>query len=126
MRFVHVQWKTKNARELEAQLTHYSLRVSSLDEYMAALSGYVRVSEELAKVNGSMKKKHAALTRAMNKQHALDGLVNMVAPDPDTVVLFGSGFFGGPARKGSSPKWSAAIRAFRRHLANTGLLDVQS
>ena len=112
-----VQLKTVEERELEVALSRCSLKVSSFQASIEALTVHLHYVESLAALNGSRRKREARLTRMIAQQHALDGVVRMVAPDPRTVLLFGSGFFGRNARKGDSPKRPMVVRALRRHLA---------
>ena len=108
---------TVQQRELAARLSQFSLKVSSLEAYLQVLSVHLHATELLAGLNGSRRVREARLRRMSCKQHAMDGCVNIVAPDSESVVVFGSGFFGRRLRKGDSPKRPGVVRALRRHLA---------
>ena len=94
-----------------------SLKVSGFNKFKHNLGVHLQEAETLRRFYGSRSAAHVRFTSAMRRQRAVDEIVNEVAPDPRTVVAYGSGYFGSREACRGTVDGPGPVKALRRHFA---------
>ena len=92
-------------------------------KFLDHLSAWLLCAEELATYYGSRTQRTVRLVAAGRKRANLAGVVNRIAPDPHTVVLFGANFFGRTCRTGDVAG-PVVVKGIRRALAKQRVVFV--
>ena len=80
------------------------------------LTAWLNSEKDLRTYYGSRTQRTVRLVRASRARCSMASVVNLVAPDPTTVVLFGANFFGRHCKKGDVAG-PVAVKGIRRALA---------
>ncbi len=80
------------------------------------LTAWLKCAEDLRTFYGSRSQRGVRLMQASRKRSNMAGVVNKIAPDPTTVVLFGANFFGRGCVKGDVAG-PVVVKGIRRALA---------
>ena len=119
-------WKHPEVVRAEAALSEASLKGSNWETFQRSVGIHLREAETLRRFYGSRSAAHVRFTGAMRKQRVVDEIVNEVAPDPKTIVAYGSGYFGSRVACPGTADGPGPVKALRRHFAKrrlTALVD---
>ncbi len=84
--------------------------------FVRNLTAWLKCAEDLRTFYGSRSQRGVRLVQASRKRSNMSGVVNKIAPDPTTVVLFGANFFGRGCVKGDVAG-PVVVKGIRRALA---------
>lgn len=103
---------------LQDQLSQHAIRSAGRnnDTFVANLEIWLESTKALQTYYGSKEQRGRRLHRSMCGRRTLDKVVDLVAPDPRTVVVFGANFYGRCCRTGDVAG-PIPVKAIRRKLA---------
>ena len=105
-------------QKLQEDLQIHGLASGGRDHklFVDNLTAWLKSEKDLRTYYGSRTQRTVRLMRAARARRNMAGVVNLVAPDPKTVVLFGANFFGRHCRQGDVAG-PVAVKGIRRALA---------
>jgi len=97
-------------------LENKTCTMSVTDAFVTNLEAWLTCAKELQTYYGTRTHRAVRLTRASRGRRSMDRVVNTIAPDPKTIVVFGANFYGRPCRFGDVAG-PVVVKGIRRKLA---------
>ena len=110
-------WIPIKVKEAENTMSKHSTKTASTCRFLKACVARLGCLEAMMKFRGSRTEAHLKWTKHIRKQKTMDHMVNRIAPDVNTLVVYGSGYNGVSKASRGSTYGNGPNKAFRIHLS---------
>ena len=110
-------WKHPEVQRAESEMSKTSTKTSHFELFCEAVKVRLSNLDTMFKFYGTRKQARLRFHRSILQQHTLDWIVNKVAPSPETIVAYGSGYNGSKETLKGITNGPGPVKKIRRHFA---------